>query len=789
MKYFYFVFFSMCFFIAHAQKFTVNGYIKDQASGENLIGASVYNVRTMQGTAANTYGFYSLTLSADSAHLRVSYVGYEAKLIKFFLSKDTVINIELQNASHLNEVVLVAGREEQIQESSRMGTIDVPIENIKALPALLGEVDVLKVLQLLPGVQSGAEGSSGLYVRGGGPDQNLILLDGVPVYNASHLFGFFSVFNADAINHVELIKGGFPARYGGRLSSVIDISMKEGNSKKIKGEGAIGLVASRLTLEGPIKKDQTSFIVSARRTYIDLLARPLIKLASDGGAVAGYYFYDLNAKINHRIDNNNRIYLSAYMGDDKAYARDKNYYINNNERTDYEDEFGLRWGNITTALRWNSAINPRLFSNVTATYSRYRFNIFEEYAEKKTTATSTSSSYFKDQYISGIRDFALKIDFDYIPDPKHYIKFGAQAIDHLFTPGVYNYRGTIETDTTFGANKIYGREFFVYLEDDFLITPKLKLNAGVHASGFHVQGKFYNSVQPRISGRYLLKEDISVKASYAEMTQFIHLLTNAGLGLPTDLWVPATSSIGPEKSKIVSAGFAYNYHSDYEISLEGYYKEMDGLIEYKDGASFLNIESDWQTKVEKGSGQSYGAELLLQKKTGRVSGWLGYTLSWTDRTFPNLNFGKTFPYKYDRRHDIELALAYKWQDNKDLSFTWVYGTGNAVSLPTATYNYHSTDLNRESGPGPAYYHTGRTISYYESRNSYRMRAYHRFDISYSKTKKTKWGERTWSVGIYNLYNRRNPFFMDIGYDKEGNKKFVQYSLFPFIPSITYRFKF
>lgn len=460
------------FLISAAQKYTISGYVKDRSSGENLIGASVYDTRKMVGTAANTYGFYSLTLPSDSTELRFSYVGYHPVRIRFLLQRDTTINMELDASSQLQEVVVEAGREERIQESSRMGTIDVPIEQIKALPALLGEVDVLKVLQLLPGVQSGAEGSSGLYVRGGGPDQNLILLDGVPVYNASHLFGFFSVFNADAINHVELIKGGFPARYGGRLSSVIDISMKEGNARKIKGEGAIGLISSKLTLEGPIVKDRTSFIVSARRTYIDLLARPIIKATTPGDGVVGYYFYDLNAKVNHRFNASNRIYLSAYMGDDKAYAREKNFYIQDNIRTDYEDEFGLRWGNITTALRWNHVVSPKIFSNVTATYSRYRFDIFEEFYDKRTTPDSVTSSFFKNQYISGIRDFALKVDFDFMPSPSHYIKFGAQAIDHLFTPGVYSYRGTTESDTTLGARKIYGREFFVYVEDDFLITKK-----------------------------------------------------------------------------------------------------------------------------------------------------------------------------------------------------------------------------------------------------------------------------------------------------------------------------
>jgi outer membrane receptor for ferrienterochelin and colicin len=781
MKTLYALLFAIVFHQSIAQKHTVSGTIKDSNTGESLIGASVFNYKNQQGTTTNNYGFFSLTQPSDSVWLRVSYVGYEASLYRFLLNRDTIINIGLSSGTTLKEVVIAGTTEDRIQETTRMGSIDVPLSQIKSLPALMGEVDVLKVLQLLPGVQGGAEGSSGIYVRGGGPDQNLILLDGVPVYNASHLFGFFSVFNADAINHVELIKGGFPARYGGRLSSVIDINMKEGNLKELKGEGSIGLIASRVTIEGPLIKDRTSFIVSARRTYLDILARPLIKKISNGDETVGYYFYDLNTKINHKINETNRIFLSAYMGDDKAYSKYKGFYVNNNERTDFKEEFGLRWGNITTALRWNKIISNKLFSNLTATYSRYRFDIFAEKEEKVTSASSTSKLFFQDQYISGIRDYAVKLDLDYIPNPEHYIKFGAHAINHLFTPGVYSYRGEEGQDTTFGAKKIYAQEFSAYVEDDFRISKNFKVNFGVHASAFKVGNTFYHSVQPRIAARYLISPDLSWKGSFATMTQYIHLLTNAGLGLPTDLWVPATESIAPEQSQITSTGLAYNIRDNYEVTLEGYYKKMTGLIEYKDGASYLNIEDDWQTKVEVGDGESYGAEFFLHKKTGRVNGWIGYTLSWTNRTFPNLNEGKTFPYKYDRRHDIETALVYEWKENKELAMTWVYGTGQAVTLPKSSYENYQDNFG--------YYQYGDDIQNYEGRNSYRMRAYHRLDISYTTKKKTKFGERSWSIGAYNLYSRRNPFFMEIGYDKDGNKKFKQYSLFPIIPSIAYRFKF
>ena len=781
MKSLYLLTLTLLTFCVYAQKFTIRGSVKDHSSGESLIGATLYNIRTAQGTTTNTYGFYSLTQSKDSIYLRVSFVGYEPQLLKFLLTRDTTIHIGLSEGTTLNEVVVTGTSEDKIQESSRMSTIDVPIQQIKSLPAFLGEVDVFKVLQLLPGVQAGSEGSSGLYVRGGGPDQNLILLDGVPVYNASHLFGFFSVFNADAINQVELIKGGFPARYGGRLSSVIDISLKEGNAHKLKGEGSIGVVASRLTIEGPITKN-TSFILSGRRTYIDILASPLIKKLSKGEERAGYFFHDFNAKINHRINERNRVFLSAYLGDDKAYAHSRYKYVSPTRSSESKDDLGLGWGNITTALRWNSIITSKLFSNVTATYSRYRFIVSADSKETVSEQDSTQTEFYHTEYNSGIRDFALKIDMDYLPNPNHYVKFGGQAIQHLFSPGVLSYRATEVRDTTLGAGLTQANEFFVYVEDDFLITPKLKINAGLHASGFYVESKFYKSLQPRISGRFLITPQISWKASYAQMTQFIHLLSNAGIGLPTDLWVPATPKVGPEHSYLTSTGATYNLKNKYEFSVEGYYKKMKGLIEYKDGANYLNIESDWQSKVEIGEGQSYGAEVFVQKKTGKLSGWIGYTLSWTNRKFPNINSGKTFPYRYDRRHDFKTALIYKLKENMEFSMTWVYGSGAAVTLPQSTYSRINDRLDQ-------YGTIDQAIQNYDGRNSYRMRPYHRLDLSYTITKNTKWGESAWSIGVYNLYSRRNPFYLDLTYDKQGNRKFVQYSLFPIIPSIAYRFKF
>jgi hypothetical protein len=766
---------------AIAQKLTVHGTVKDKTTGEALIGAAILNMPTDEGTTSNNYGFYSLTIRKDSVQLRISFVGYSPTTIKLFLSKDTTINIGLESSNILQEVVVTGNADDEIQNTTRMGTIDVPVETIKAVPAILGEVDVLKVLQLLPGVQGGTEGSSGLYVRGGGPDQNLILLDGVPVYNASHLFGFFSVFNADAINHVELIKGGFPARYGGRLSSVIDINMKEGNNEKIKGEGSIGLIATRLTVEGPIKKNKSTFIISGRRTYLDILARPLIRKETNGDGMFGYYFYDLNAKVNYTLDQKNRIYLSMYSGDDRAMGEGEEKYSEGNEVWKSQSEAALYWGNVTTALRWNSILTKKLFSNVTATLSRYRFGIGAKAKETYINPDTTTVQYYGNQYNSGIRDLALKFDFDFLPTPRHFIKFGAHATRHLFTPGVLSYRETEIPDTTVGAKKIFADEFAVYFEDDILISNKLKLNVGLRSSAFHVDDVLYHSVQPRVALRYLVSANLSMKASYAQMTQYIHLLSNLGIGLPTDLWVPSTKIVVPEQSYLLSAGGAYNLKKEFEFSIETYYKKMDGLIEYQEGASYLNIESDWQTKVESGSGTSYGAEFFVQKKQGKWNGWLGYTLSWADRKFPFLNGGKTYPYRYDRRHDVELVLNYKFKPNKEFSFTWVYATGSAVTLPRLKYPQY------EQQPHYGFY--GNTIKYYGGINNFRMNAYHRLDIGYTTTKKTKWGERSWNIGLYNAYSRPNPFFIDIGYDKNHNRKFIQYSLFPIIPSIAYRFKF
>ncbi|MCH8902918.1 MAG: TonB-dependent receptor [Bacteroidetes bacterium] len=779
--------FTLFILSASAQKYTISGYVVDRNTGEKLIGTAIFEKNAGQGTTSNTYGFYSLTLPEDSVNIIFHFVGYSAVLKRFHLHKDIVLNIEMEPSLDLTEVEINVDDYERIEQQSTMSTIKIPVEQIKALPALLGEVDVLKALQLLPGVQSGVEGTSGFYVRGGGPDQNLILLDGTPVYNANHLFGFFSVFNADAINSVELIKGGFPARYGGRLSSVIDINLKEGNMKKYQGSGSIGIVASKLTLEGPIIKDKSSFIVSARRTYIDVLLQPFIRYALNqgSGTKAGYYFYDLNAKINYKFSDKDRLYLSLYTGDDKFYFRlRQNPYLYDGVLYENKLEQEMGWGNVTSALRWNHKINKKLFSNTGITYSRYNFSV-SDYREEVVTDTAMTRNIFSLKYLSGIEDWAGKVDFDYVPNPKHYLKFGIHGIYHTFRPGastlIIQNPGITDIDSTSGAEDVYATEYSTYIEDDIKFTKRLKGNLGVHYSGFYVNSKLYQSLQPRIALRYLIGKSWAIKASYSTMEQYIHLLTNTSIGLPTDLWVPSTENIKPQSAQQVALGIAKTFKKNIQLSIEGYYKNMDNILEYSDGATFLNNNEEWDTKVEVGKGWSYGGEFFLQKKTGNTTGWIGYTLSWTNRQFDNINFGKIYPYKYDRRHDISVVFSHLINDRWAIAGTWVYGTGNAITLPIATYTGFANDT---------YYGLYGAVEYYENKNDYRMASYHRMDFSAKyKFLLFKQLDSEMIMGVYNLYNRKNPLYYYFGYDAFDNKALKRVSLFPFIPSLSLNFKF
>jgi len=784
---FYFVSSS---YISAQETYTISGYIQDSDSAEKLISANIYNAENYEGTVSNTYGYYSITLPSGDVDINVSYIGYNTETISIQLQKDTIIIINLSQTVSLKEIEIVAEKQRNIAEESQMSVVEIPIAQIKKIPAFLGETDVLKALQLLPGVQSGGEGQSGLYVRGGSPDQNLILLDGTPVYNVSHLFGFFSVFNSDAIKDVKLIKGGYPARYGGRLSSVLDITMKEGNMKEIHGAGSIGIVASKLTLEGPIIKDKTSFIISGRRTYIDLLAKPFIKKEfrdNDEEGDTGYYFYDFNAKINHILSDRDRVYASFYSGDDRFYFNLRE--VTGDERDQTESDIG--WGNITSALRWNHVWQPKLFSNFTFTYSNYDLDTRVGYGTEDLRENSIEE--ISVGYLSGINDLAGKIDFDWVPNTSHFIKFGLSAIHHTFKPGKFDLKqitNSNEFQLTLGQEDISSQELDLYIEDDFKINDKVKINTGLHGSAFVVQGKSYYSLQPRISGRYLLSDGSSLKASFATMRQYVHLLAFEGIGLPTDLWLPTTERIKPQDSWQAALGYAFKLSEDYNLTVEAYYRNMTNLVAYKEGSGLFEF-NDWQDRITQGDGTSKGIEVFLQKKEGRMTGWLGYTLSYTDRQFDELNFGETFPFKYDRRHDISIVVQYELGPKVNISATWVYGTGNAVTLANNQYvSFHPASIQPINA--------NRFIDDIISRNNYRMKSYHRGDIGINFVKQKKRYKRTWSIGAYNVYNNKNPFFITSDIDDtidengnviEDNYVLKQQSLFPIIPFVNYSFEF
>ena len=787
MRYFLSITILVLFNNIYAQNYTISGYITDESNGESIFSANIIVDSLRLGTTSNNFGFYSLTLPKGEHKISYSYIGYSSKEIEINLQSDIVKNIEfIDSVSELSEIKVYA--QKNIVETTETSVIDLPIKQVFKIPALLGEIDVLKAIQLLPGVQS-SEGTSGFYVRGGGPDQNLILLDGVPVYNAAHLGGLFSIFNPDAIKNIRLTKGGFPARFGGRLSSVLEIDMKEGNMKKLKSDITIGLISSKMTIEGPIIKDKTSFIVSARRTYADLLVKPFVPENTN----LSMYFYDLNMKINHKISSQDRIFLSSYIGRDQFGV---DYTEGDRDYSD-ELEFGLGYGNITSTLRWNHLFNNKLFSNTTFTYSRYAFDT--DFGINSITNNENYNIRFG--YISGIEDYAGRIDFDYSPSPIHNVKFGFSYTNHHFFPGetslslnfstsdsIENF--SLDTLLNFSEN-INAQEMFLYIEDNVKITDRLKANVGMHCGYYSLDGM---SIQPRFSARYLLNENSSLKLSYADMKQNIHLLSNSSVGFPSDLWLPAIDSVPSQSSRQIAAsintvleGFDIlhpflNKNSKFEFSVEAYYKTMSNLITYKAGYSNLESTESWENSIETGGeGESYGLELFLQKKTGRTTGWVGYTLSWTNRRFDNINFGEWYPYKYDRRHDISIVFSHKINDKWDISTTWTYGTGNAITFPQAMYlgqpysqwgNNNMIDL----------------VESYGDRNSTRLNSYHRLDLGFTHHKQKKHYERIISFGAYNAYNRKNPFFAYLSYDENSERVARQVSLFPIIPSVSLRYK-
>lgn len=762
------------------KKVSLSGYIKDAASGETLIGANIYIQEAQVGIMTNAYGFYSITIPEGAYTIRVTYLGYNTQEQTVNLIASRTLNIDLiHEGREIEEVVISDVRKDENVQSTQMGTISLSTEKIKKLPVMFGESDILKAIQLLPGVQSAGEGNSGFYVRGGGSDQNLVLLDDAVVYNTGHLFGFFSIFNSDAIKNVTLIKGGMPANYGGRLSSVLDVSMKDGNMKEYHGEGGLGLIASRLTLEGPIVKDKGSFMLSGRRTYIDIVAQPFLKGETKG---SGYYFYDLNLKANYILGAKDRVYLSGYFGRDVLT-------FNSSEGT---FKVHIPWGNTTGTARWNHQFNDKLFVNTTLVYNDYHFEF------------KGSQNDFDVGFNSGIRDLNGKVDFDYYTSFNHHIKFGLNYTYHTFTPSQVSGRSG---ETEFAPNnalKKYAHETGLYVLDEFDLAPWLRVNAGLRYSWFGQVGPYkqydiddngnrldstnfasgklvkgYGGLVPRLNLRFALNPSTSIKTSVSKSYQYIHLVSNNGTTLPTDIWVPSTFLVKPQMSWQYSFGMFKNFFDNaLETSVEVYYKDMQNQIEYRSGYTPTSLR-DPELDFVFGQGKAYGAEFFINKTKGKFTGWIGYTLSYTWRTFKDLNDGERFPAKYDRRHDVSVVASYEFNKKFTVSGVFVFGTGNAITLPTG---YYFIEQN--------------LIQDYSKINQYRIFPYHRADLSLIYTPRGETKKRwkgSWALSIYNVYNRYNPYIIYV--DTEGtlasgaSVKVKQVSIFPILPSITYNFKF
>ena len=768
--------------------YVVSGYIIEEGSLEQLLGVTVYDPNFKTGTISNGYGFYSLKLEAGEHTLIVSHLGHVQKELQINVEGDIELNITLsQKTESLDEVVVTSNGAMQ-SKVTQMSKLTLKPNDVKDLPALLGETDVLKTLQLLPGIQGGTEGSSGFFVRGGTPDQNLIILDDAVVYNTNHLFGFFSVFNGDAIKSVEAFKGGFPARFGGRLSSVVKVDMKDGNKEELHGKLNVGLISSSIVLEGPIKKNKTSFILSARRTYADALARPFQNISTNG--ISGYHFGDLNLKFHHIINSKNKIYWSNYLGQDRF-------------KFDFRDDFTrertrLGWGNITSSLRWNHQFNNKLFANTALVYSGYKFRITDEF-EDSFNGTTNQSSF---DTSSAINDYSLKSDFEFYPNAQHAVRFGASTTIHNFTPQRVSSRDSFIADDINREQVLNSLESAIYLEDDWRISDKLRFAPGFRLSHFNFESTNYVNPELRVALSYQLQSDLAIKASYSNMNQYIHLLSSSGIGLPTDLWVSSTEEVRPQQSQQIALGLAKDFlNRSYSFTMETYYKKLDDVIAYREGASFLVLddlesgaELNWEEDITSGQGWAYGAEFLLRKQKGNLTGWLGYTLAWSERQFDELNLGRKFFDRYDRRHDISLVGIYKPNNRFTFSGSWVFNTGSNFTLPTLQ------GLRLDNAPirSSNFFNSFGNENFTTARNNFRGESSHRLDLSVQFHKKRKSGStRTWGFSLYNAYARQNPFIYTL---EESNFDFndpnatvenelKRTSILIAIPSVNYSIKF
>lgn len=749
------------------EKFTLSGTVKDKASGEELIGATVRIISPLNtGARTNEYGFYSISLPNGKYVIRVQYLGYIEKEENVDLSANKTLNWALESKSGtLKEVKVSSKKQNENITESTMGLTKLTLNEVAKLPVLFGEKDILKTIQLLPGVKGAGEGNSGYFVRGGSADQNLILLDEAPVYNASHLLGFFSTFNSDAIKDVTLLKGNAPAQYGGRLASVLDVKMNEGNDKQYHVQGGLGLISSRLSVEGPIQNEKSSFLIAGRRTYADVFLG-----LSDQFKDNKLYFYDLNAKANYRINKNNRIYLSGYFGRDVLGLG---------------SQFGIDWGNRTGTLRWNSIVSPKLFVNTSLIYSDYDYKI------------SIQGGGVKFNIRSEIQDYNLKQEWQYFRNADNTWRFGVNMIHHTLTPSRFEGDNDIFNDPNNTPRS--SLENALYATNNRQVSKKISVEYGLRVSFYTLLGgdtynlydkgklmdsvvlakgslgKTYINPEPRVSMVYRINENSSVKAAYARNTQHLHLLSNSVTTSPTDAWIGDSYNIKPEIADQLCAGYYRNFENNkYEFNVETYYKQMQNQVDYKNGAD-LQTAVDIESELLFGKGRAYGLELLLKKKQGRLTGWISYTLSRTERKIDLINNNQWYAAKQDRTHDLALVAMYPLNDQWSVAGNFVLYTGNAVTFPSGKYNVN-----------------GQTVYYYTERNGYRMPVYHRMDFSITREgkKSAKW-KSSWNFSLYNVYGRENAYTISFEEDPDDSSKtrIVKTALFKWVPSITYNFKF
>jgi len=778
--------------------FTISGFVRDSVSYENLISATIVETNSGSGTATNSYGFYSITLPPGIVVLRVSYVGYKAKEFKFHLGRDTLIDLPLERVGALKEVVVTGFTPSAIVESSRTGVTDISVRQIRRTPALLGEADLIKTIQQMPGVAVGMEGMSGMYVRGGNADENLFLLDGNPVYHMNHMLGFFSAFNPDAIKKVSFYKGSFPAEYGGRLSSIVDVRMNDGDRQEYHGNLSIGLLSARANIEGPIVKGRSSFHVSLRRTWLDIITWGILSSQDDESedkTVGGYHFFDINTKVNHSFSDRSRMYLSFYMGQDSYHEGEQSRI-----REDLTD-LRWRWGNLIGSAGWNYVFSNGLFGNFIAGYSRYRSRIRTEDVKVHLLKTDDLKQIqtLKGNYSSEMEDISFRSSFDYRPETRQSFKFRSDYKQPQFKPE--NNRLTTMywdsivaqlTNTVFARSSLVGHEMSLFGEDEIELSERLKVTTGLRYTLFHVEGQSYHSFQPRASVRYLLRKNLSVKAAYSKMNQYIHLLSNGSLSQPTDIWVPVTRRIRPMFSHQFEVGAYYQPVREYTFSFETYYKYRNNLIDYKDNSLALSAFSDWEDRVALGKGYDYGIELFAGKTEGRTTATASYTLFWSDRLFPDgsINKGKRFPSRFDNRHKVNLTFSHKLSQNIEFSANWFFAGGNRITIPDQFYLVNSPGSGDNNTPLYA-----QLIPASDDKNNYRLPASHRLDIGVNFFRHKKNGRMgIWNISIYNVYNRMNVFnaYTEVDYGSGYDVlqlRLKKTTLFPILPSVSYTYKF